>query len=296
MAPVERPSPLWKPGEPLTFVSRDGSEHTLQPQDTKWIGGGNFGEIFRVRGELHTVLQDDVRIEEVNRVIKQFYRHGNAANAVKYHDALQRCGLPVFPEYDPAKQTMSTELREKIERIMKSTPADSLAAPTELSKAEINQMLREELILMLNGNTNRTLTVSQNESLAHSALERSPLWQIENADQLIADIIQTVRKATLFGVFVPFDAYFFFVQRTGYNGTVRHSLDDTDNVRLQREAMVSSSELLKQNICAADQSLSHFYLHATKGMTMSNLIGQTRSSLFRAWGAIEEELSKAEEC
>jgi hypothetical protein len=258
MAPVERPSPLWKTGEPLTFVSRDGSEHTLQPQDTKWIGGGSFGEIFRVRGELHTVLQDDVRTEEVNRVIKQFDDRGNAERAVRYHDLLARLNFPVFDTYEAEKE--------------------------------------KPLILMPNGNTNRTLTVSQNESLALSALERSRLLQIENADRLIADIIQTVRKATLFGVFVPFDAYFFFVQRTGYTGTVRHSLDDTDNVRLQREAMVGNSELLRQNICAADQSLSHFYLHTTEDTTMDRLTVRARQSLFKALGDIEEELERAQEC
>lgn len=254
VAVPQRPQPLWQPGEPLTFPARTGNNRVLIPETSKWIGGGNFGEVFSVRGMLQ---EGDANPAPARVAMKQFDCRENTERAVKYHDLLARLNFPVFSRYEAERE--------------------------------------QPLILMPNGNTNRTLTVSQNGSLALAALEQSRLQNVENGDQLVADIIQTVRKATLFGIFMPFDAYFYFVQRKGNNGIVHHSVDDTDNVRLQQEAMVGSAELLKQNICAADQSLTHLFLHTTD-TGMDRLQTQMRQALLTALGDIEEEMNRACEC
>ncbi|MDD4628448.1 MAG: hypothetical protein PHE68_03590 [Candidatus Peribacteraceae bacterium] len=256
MTTADRPSPLWQPGEPLTFSAARGMERTLVPERTTWIGGGNFGEVFSVHGIMRHAGEQPT---QARVAIKQFDNRENVERAVRYHDLLARLSLPVFGMYEAERE--------------------------------------KNLILMPNGNTDRRLMVSQNRSLARSALERHPLDTIENTNQLIASLIQGVRMAAHFGLFIPNDAYLYSVRRNGGSGIASYSLDDTDNVRTQKEAAVGTTELLGQNVRAVRDSLRDNLLSfAVRSPESGILADRLQAILQNAQGIIEEELGRVCEC
>ncbi|MDD5041376.1 MAG: hypothetical protein PHX87_02200 [Candidatus Peribacteraceae bacterium] len=214
------------PGDVFRFrCDRKGEEKLVTVEEAEWIGEGSFGVIYAVRCRIRQLIEGTPSpepSETCRRVIKSFILRGDALPAKRKHDLLKRTGLPVFADYD-------------------------------LNEAQ-------EMVLMPDGNEGGRLTVSQNKSCAREALELQPLLSITNFSEMLEHLRTIVRHATLFGISVPFDAYFFFVQRKDQDGSATCSLDDSDNVEGGNSDM--GLHLVMENIRGVTEALNSFIAYA----------------------------------
>lgn len=135
--------------------------------------------------------------------------------------------------------------------------------------------------------------MSQNVSLARSDLEACPLTDIGNFDELLREIARHLRTASHFGVSVPFDAYFFFVRRSGTGGTVTMSLDDTDNIEGNADF---GHCIVAANVRGAIEALERVLAYAVTAERRGEYMDRAKVFLEGCGRGIVEEIDRACEC
>jgi hypothetical protein len=146
---------------------------------------------------------------------------------------------------------------------------------------------------MPNGNQDGYLVVSWNKSVARDVIEKDPVLEISNFQELIDKTFSAVKLASAFGIYIPMTTYFFHIKREENNSSiVKVSTDDVDEV----EKVCMAKDLSKLNMKAAKEALEIFIGFAVSEPMRSMYIDQIERRSAEWASDIDYFVNKINDC